>query len=65
MKAENQSKFTLRKLGKEGLSEDYLKEYKKRYSCNGFYDNKINLQVEYREEISQKYLKENSFHRIF
>ena len=64
-------KIYLKKIGKrsltciEGLSEDYLKEYKKRYSCNGFYDNKINLQGDHREEISQKYLKENIFHRIF
>ena len=27
----------------EGLSKDYLKDYRKWYSCNGFYDNKINF----------------------
>ena len=49
----------------EGLSKDYLKDYKKRYSCNGFYDDKINLQGDHREEISKLFFKENIFHRIF
>ena len=49
----------------EGLSKDYLKDYKKRYSCNGFHDNKINLQGDHREEISKLFFKENIFRRIF
>ena len=49
----------------EGLSKDYLKDYKKRYSCNGFYNNKINLQGDHREEISKLFFKKNIFNRIF
>ena len=48
----------------EGLSKDYLKDYKKRYSGNGFYDDKINLQGDHRDKISQYFLKENIFYHI-
>ena len=48
----------------EGLSKDYLKDYKKMYSCNGFYDDKINLQGDHRDKISQYFLKKKIFHHI-
>ena len=50
----------------EGLpnQKSYLKDFKRRYACNGFLDMNINLQGDHREEISKYFLKEKIFYHI-
>ena len=50
----------------EGLpnQKSYLKDFKRRYACNGFLDININLQGDHREEISKYFLKEKIFYHI-
>ena len=44
--------------------KSYLKDFKRRYACNGFLDMNINLQGDHREEISKYFLKEKIFYHI-
>ena len=50
----------------EGLPnpKSYLKDFKRRYACNGFLDMNINLQGDHREEISKYFIKEIIFYHI-
>ena len=50
----------------EGLpnQSSYLKDFKRRYACNGFLNGDINLQGDHREEISKYFLKEKIFYHI-
>ena len=65
-------KIYLKKMGKkrqtiiEGLSDQKsrLKDFKRRFACNGFLDMNINLQGDHREEISKYFLKEKIYYHI-
>ena len=65
-------KIYLKKMGRKRLTiieglpnpKSYLKDFKRRYACNGFLDMNINLQGDHREEISEYFLKEKIFYHI-
>ena len=65
-------KVYLKKNGKKRLTvieglpnpQSHLKDFKRKYACNGFLDMNINLQGDHREEISKYFLKEKIFYHI-
>ena len=65
-------KVYLKKNGKkrltviEGLTnpQSHLKDFKRKYACNGFLNGNINLQGDHQDKISEYFKKEKIFYHI-
>ena len=50
----------------EGLAnpQSHLKDFKRKYACNGFLNGNINLQGDHQDKISEYFKKEKIFYHI-